>query len=121
METVQPQGSTHRDMSEALIRKCWKDPAFQKAIVNDPRGIFEKHLGQKLPPNLKIVIYEEDANTLHFSLPPAPTNLSELSDDELERVAGGTDVGIFVVTVFFAAASMAGAGVTALNQEKLGW
>jgi nitrile hydratase alpha subunit len=121
METIQPQGSTHRDMGEALIRKCWKDPAFQKAIVSDPRGVIEKQLGQKLPPNLKIVIYEEDANTLHFSLPPAPANLSELSEDELERVSGGTEVGIFVATVFLAAATIAGAGVTALNAEKIGW
>jgi hypothetical protein len=34
-------------------------------------------------------VHEEDANILHFSIPPAPGNLAELSD---ERVAGGTDL-----------------------------
>jgi hypothetical protein len=119
METNLPQGSTNREMGEALIRKCWKDPAFQKAIVSDPRGVIEKQLGQKLPPNLKIVIYEEDANTLHFSLPPAPTNVSELSEEDLERVSGGTD--LFAATLFLTAVTVAAGGVTALNAEKIGW
>ena len=122
METMQPQGSTHREMSEALIRKCWKDPAFQKAIVSDPRGVIEKQLGQKLPPNLKIVIHEEDANTLHFSLPPTPANLNELSDEELDRIAGGTDAVLtFMLTAIVVTAATSAGGVVALNAEKIGW
>jgi hypothetical protein len=106
METQTP---TRRDLETALIEKCWKDPEFKKQVISDPKGMVERHIGQKLPAPIKIFIHEEDANTLHFSIPPAPSNLSELSDDDLEKVAGGTDVAI---TTFIASAIVS-AGVTA--------
>lgn len=90
---------TRRDLETRLIEKCWKDPDFKAAVVADPKGELERHTGQALPANTKIFIHEEDANTLHFSIPMPPPNLGELSDEELERVAGGTDV---VVTIALA-------------------
>lgn len=87
-----PTQITRRDLEAHLIEKSWKDPEFKRQVVSDPKGMFEKHLGQKLPETLKIFIHEEDANTLYFSIPPAPSNLNELSDEDLEKVAGGTDI-----------------------------
>jgi hypothetical protein len=111
---METQTSTRRDMETALIEKCWKDPEFQKAVVSDPRGMLERHTGQKLPPQVKIIIHEEDANTLHFSIPPAPANAEELSDEDLERVAGGTEIGIAV------AVSMAGLAASVLGTAASG-
>src|SRR5215469_13385818 len=96
------QGVTRRDLETRLIEKAWTDPDFRRNIVNDPKGMFEKHTGQKLPVEMTIYVHEEDANTLHFSIPPAPSNMTELSDQDLERVAGGTDV--FSALVVFAPA-----------------
>jgi len=114
---METQTATRRDLETALIQKCWKDPEFKKQVINDPKGMLERHTGQKLPAQIKIFIHEEDAKTLHFSIPPAPSNLTELSDDDLERVAGGTDLavtaGIFIAVVagVTGAASAATAGV----------
>lgn len=108
--------TSHRDLETALIEKCWKDSQFKSEVVKDPKGMLERHIGQKLPANLKVFIHEEDANTLHFSLPPTPSNLTELSDEELEKVAGGTEVAI-VATVAATVSISATAGVT-LDQ---GW
>jgi hypothetical protein len=58
-------------------------------VVSDPEGMLERHTGQKLPPDLKIFIYEEDANTLHFSIPPVPAKLAKLSEEHLEPVRVG--------------------------------
>jgi hypothetical protein len=99
---MEAQAATRRDVETALIEKCWKDSKFKKAVLSDPKGMLEQHIGQKLPPSLQIFIHEEDANALHFSSPPAPSNLSERSDDELEKVAGGTDVGVVTVLVLWA-------------------
>jgi hypothetical protein len=112
--------STRRDLETALIEKCWKDPEFKRQIIGDPKGMLERHIGQKLPAPIKIFIHEEDANTLHFSIPEAPVNLTDLSDEELERVAGGTDVivtmaGIAVTAAIFGATVTGQAAVTKIQ------
>ncbi|HEX8894864.1 MAG TPA: NHLP leader peptide family RiPP precursor [Terriglobales bacterium] len=110
---------TRRDLETALIEKCWKDPEFKKQVVSDPKGMLERHTGQKLPAQFKIFIHEEDANTLHFSIPPAPTNMNELSDEELQRVAGGTDlIQLVIGTVTWAIASLVG---SAIGTAQAGW
>jgi hypothetical protein len=84
--------SPRNQLRTALIEKCWKDPEFRTQVIADPKNVYEKATGNKLPENINIVIHEEDANTIHFSIPPAPEHLTELSDEDLERVAGGTEV-----------------------------
>lgn len=122
MATRPPIAATaRRDVETALIEKCWKDPEFKKAVVSDPKGMLERYGGQKLPPDVRIFIHEEDANTLHLSIPPAPSNLTELSDEDLEKVAGGTEVGLVVSAIFATAAIMAAGSVVALNKDKIGW
>ncbi len=101
---------TRRDVETRLIERAWKDPEFKRRVISDPKGMFEKHLGQKLPAELKIIVHEEDANTVHLSIPPAPTNLSELSDEELERVSGGSEIGGLVIASIAAAISGAAVG-----------
>jgi hypothetical protein len=120
---MEVQATTRRDLETALIEKCWKDPEFKKAVLSDPKGMLERHTGQKLPELIKILIHEEDANTLHFSIPPAPSNLTELSDDELERVAGGTDVIVTLATITATAAifSATVTGQAVVTKVQGGW
>jgi len=118
METQSP---TKRDLETALIEKCWKDPEFKKAVVRDPRGVLEQRAGRKLPPNFKIFIHEEDANTLHLTIPPVPGNVTELSDADLEKVAGGTDVVVTMGAITaLAAASLVLTAVAGTKQQG-GW
>jgi hypothetical protein len=107
------QAVTRRDLETALIEKCWKDPEFKKTVLSDPKGMLERQIGQKLPASIKIFIHEEDAHTLHFSVPVAPSNLTELSDDDLERVAGGTDLVIVTAAITAATGLVASAGTAA--------
>jgi len=118
---MEAQAATRRDLETALIEKCWKDPEFKKTVLSDPKGMLERHTGQKLPAQLKIFIHEEDANTLHFSIPPAPSNLTELSDDELEKVAGGvTPTFVALSMVLIGAVASGAAGGAAVTMNK-GW
>jgi len=102
--------ASRRAFEAQLILRCWKDPDFRAAVVADPKGMFERYTGQKLPEQVKIFIHEEDEDNMHFSIPPAPSNMSELSDEDLSRVAGGTD--LFAVTLLVATVGV-GMGVTA--------
>jgi len=117
MATAPNALDTKRVLETQLIQKAWKEPEFRKQVVRDPKGMLEKQLGKKLPENLKIYIHEEDANTLHFTVPPAPTNLAELSDEELEKVAGGTEMVSAIVSAVIATGLVMSGVATAQN----GW
>ena len=92
--------SLNRHQFESLIiERAWKVPEFREEFVSNPKGTIEKYTGQKLPQNFRVVVHEEDAQTMHMIIPQAPQNVSELSDEDLERVAGGTDVSIAVTIV----------------------
>jgi hypothetical protein len=108
---------TRRVLETRLIEKAWKDPEFRKQVVSDPKGMLEKHLGQKLPAGLTIHIHEEDANTLHFSVPPPPANVAQLSDEDLERVAGGTEIALVAATALISGVTIS-VGVTKVQE---GW
>jgi hypothetical protein len=117
---METHASTRRDLETLLIEKCWKDPEFKKQVLSNPKGMLERYTGQKLPAQVKIFVHEEDANTLHLSIPPAPGNLGELSDADLEQVAGGTDVIITVTLtagVVSAAVSAASAASTKYEHQ----
>ena len=112
---------TKRDLEVALVEKCWKDPEFKKQILADPKGMLERHIGTKLPGDLKIFVHEENAETLHFSLPPAPTNTMELSDEDLEKVAGGTEIVAALSITLTAVLSVAGVVGSARATVNHGW
>ena len=109
--------TTRRDLETRLVEKAWKDQAFRKELLQDPKGMLERHTGQKLPAQVKIYVHEEDAHTLHFSIPPAPSNLTELADDDLAKVAGGTDIGLTIIGTILSGLSVAGITVG----EAKGW
>ena len=112
---------TKRDLEVALVEKCWKDPEFKKQILADPKGMLERHLGKQLPGDLKIFVHEENAETLHFSLPPAPTNATELSDEDLEKVAGGTEFFLVLPIAFGVVTAVSGIAGGAIATAKNGW
>jgi Nitrile hydratase, alpha chain len=120
-EAAAAPSMTKRDLEVALVEKCWKDPEFKKQILADPKGMLERHLGTKLPGALKIFVHEENAETLHFSLPPAPTNATELSDEDLEKVAGGTELILIFPIAFTAVLTVGGLVGGAVATAKNGW
>ena len=72
---------------------------FRDEFIADPKATIEKYSGQKLPAEYKVVALAEDDKTIHFVIPPKPANADELSDEDLEKVAGGIDIvtGIAIV------------------------
>lgn len=79
----------NRQQIEAhLIAKAERDPAFRRSLLSEPRATLENELGLQLPAGFKVRIEEESADCLYLVLPPP---VGELSDLELDAVAGGKD------------------------------
>jgi hypothetical protein len=97
MAEDQQTPQSRKDFEAQVIKKAWKDPAYRDELVKDPKACIEKEMqqfqeGAKLPDDIHIKVVEESSNTLYMVLPQNPADVAdrELSDDELDDVAGGT-------------------------------
>jgi hypothetical protein len=83
---------SRKDLEAAVILKAWKDDAFRKELLSNPKAAIAKLTGKPLPADMQVVVHEETAKTLHLCLPAKPAKAAgggELGDEELEAVAGG--------------------------------
>ncbi len=91
-ENTQPsEGMTRADFEAQLVAKAWQDENFKRELLNNPKAVFEREIGQKAPESFEVTVVEETPNHLYMVLPvkPAIEDSEELSDQALEAVAGG--------------------------------
>ena len=81
-----------QQLEQKLIEKAMKDETFRKLLIENPGAAIEAETGMKIPETLKIKVLEEDPQTVYLVLPSIPGQQAEmeLSEAELEAVAGGT-------------------------------
>jgi Nitrile hydratase, alpha chain len=87
-------GDARAEMERRLVQRSIEDDAFRQRLIEDPKGALEQELGARLPEEVRIVTVEESADTIYLVLPSTPmagAEGAELSDQELESVAGGWD------------------------------
>jgi hypothetical protein len=78
-------------MERRLVERSLQDDAFRRRLLSDPRAAVEEELGTRLPEGVRVVAVEETAQSIYLVLPSTSPlgESSELSDRELEAVAGG--------------------------------
>jgi hypothetical protein len=81
---------TRHDLEAKIVKRCWEDEAFRKEFTADPAGAFVKYLEVPRESLPQIVVHEEGAGSWHIVLPAKPGHASELSEADLEKVAGGS-------------------------------
>jgi Nitrile hydratase, alpha chain len=69
-----------------LIAKCWSDEDFKRKLLADPAATLTAE-GAEFPAGLSVKAVEDTDKLVHFVIPPKPT---ELSDEDLDQVAGGS-------------------------------
>ncbi len=82
--------NTWQALEAQLIDRAMKDEAFRQELLRDPKGVFERELGIRLPEHVTVQVLEESPTTVHLVLPRPPANAGvELADEELEGIVGG--------------------------------
>ena len=93
--TEAPAGGGGRaEMERRIIEKSLKDDVFRQRLLSDPRTALEGELGARLPESVEVRALEETSETIYLVLPPGGSGdvqAGQLSDRELETVAGGWD------------------------------
>ncbi len=85
-----------KDLEALLISKAMADEAFKSELISNPKAVIAREIGQELPQDVEIEVLESTPKKLYLVLPlkvesgEIPTE--ELSDKELDAVAGGLDI-----------------------------
>jgi hypothetical protein len=84
-------GGRRAEIERRLIERSLEDESFRQRLLADPKGTLEEKLGTRLPEGVQIRAVEETADTIYLVLPSSSPlgGTRELSDSELEVVAGG--------------------------------
>lgn len=77
------------EVNDLIAGFAIKDPDYRRALLDNPKKVVSLQLGQELPEALNIKVVEDTAETMHMVLPYVPEEGAELSDADLEMVAGG--------------------------------
>ena len=85
------EASGRAEMERRLVQRSLEDDAFRQRLLEYPKAAVEEELGTQLPEDVRVVAVEETAETIYLVLPSdSPIGEGvELSDQELEAVAGG--------------------------------
>jgi|SRR5688572_29109026 hypothetical protein len=84
-------GGGRAEIERSLIERSLEDEALRQRLLADPKAAVEEELGTRLPDEVQVIAVEETAETIYLVLPSASPlgEGGELSDRELEAVAGG--------------------------------
>lgn len=69
----------------AIVARGWGDADFHAELMADPTAVLKAN-GVHVPDGKRVVVVEDDDTVLHITIPQRP---SELTDEELDSVAGG--------------------------------
>jgi len=113
------EGLTRHDLEAKIVKRCWEDEGFRKEFTADPAGVFVKYLQVPAASLPKIAIHQETPGSWHIVLPAKPPHADELTEVDLERIAGGTTPAITVVVSLVAPISV---GILTISiGENNGW
>ena len=121
---------SRHDIEAKIVKRCWEDEAFHQEFAADPVGTAVKYLQVPAANLPNIVVHEEPAGSWHIVLAAKPADAGELSEEDLEKVAGGstpaclTPVSPIILGTLIAGSAITAGGVSvsaAATVAKGGW
>ena len=80
--------SESQDALAKVIVACWQDEAVTARFLADPKAVLVEH-GMTVPDQIGIAASEDTDLHINLTIPTAPLGDGELSDGDMEAVAGG--------------------------------
>lgn len=119
MATEKPK--TRKEFESMIVSKAWKDAEYRRRLLQNPKAVVQEELtalypGAQLPPSMNVHVHEDSPTSVNLVLPRSPQDFTDqqLSDEDLDQVAGGTGIGVVVAAV------VAGVVNTAGNTNQIG-
>lgn len=120
-DTAEPVPLTRHEIEAKIAKRALRDEAFRAEFIADPVGMFVKYTNIPAAELPRIVVHEEEPGSWHIVLPVKPAASGELSEAELEQVAGGATPAAIAISVVKIITAGAVAGGAAYAQEEAGW
>ncbi|HEY9449665.1 MAG TPA: NHLP leader peptide family RiPP precursor [Gemmatimonadaceae bacterium] len=91
MQTFPEQYVAKRlEREEQVLNRALQDADFRKELVASPRATLSSLYGVSIPDEADVQVFEETTNSHHVVIPPDLAQMNEeLTDEQLEAVAGG--------------------------------
>jgi hypothetical protein len=84
-------GTGRAEMERSIVQRSMEDEEFRQRLLEDPKATVEQELATQLPEDVEVSVVEESQQSIYLVLPFRSAELpaGELSDQQLEAVAGG--------------------------------
>jgi hypothetical protein len=83
------ESTSRRAVEARLVEKASRDEPFRQRLIANPHAAIEAELNVRVPAGVTIEVLEETPRTLYLVLPVRMSAGEELTEKELESVAGG--------------------------------
>jgi hypothetical protein len=80
---------TRGEIQDLLVKFAAEQPKYKDALKKNPKEVIYKQFGIQVPGNTKVQVLQESADQIYVVLPHVVESGAELSDADLEAVAGG--------------------------------
>jgi hypothetical protein len=107
------QTMTRGEVQDLVAKFATENPKYRQALMTDPKGVIEKQLNTSLG-NVKVKAVADTADTTYVVIPHVAGE-GELSDADLEKVAGGKQDIKAECTALALGGAAAGNTVTQIN------
>lgn len=84
---------TREQLMNAILQRSVSDPSFRRALLVEPKHAIRGAFGVEIPADFRIKFIEKGEEIDALVVLPDPRADDELTDDELETVAGGVETG----------------------------